>query len=492
MGLKNDIIEDKMQRERNNNTGVNNSVKRRHGGRSYGTRVNNKWSGNNLCGYYSEVLEVNEMGCEADLGESFNVIRGFCLCEGYNLESLRLALDKHNYYHWYVDKEKSILVFDLIPYFNKLEVTWATQGKTGLVLFPAGIYGSRSILQVPSNSFNLDYMLYGESLNLKVKNECKQNSDLNDLVLDGINNNEKQKLLSDNDYNSNNNKKIEYETDIIDTLEKGENMLDKNYWKRLENPIFVFKNGVVIAWCNEEVGSNPGTHFVNSPKKSDERLDDVLAFLSLYSIKSFSGKHSKKCQYKTMLYKYGNFAISRLYKSNRKMISDVVNLKTRSAEEKLAFSLSIRQSIRLSLFENFIDDCVASIKYLPLKLAQVGAYSVVEEEYKVKMPQIRKKFSELYSYQIEVNLVEDFLDIPELFWHNCKFHSTWSSLQEHLRISERFEVLNRRIVMMQELLKVITEEYQTNQANRLTWIVIILLTINCFASGIRHIFFHSY
>lgn len=436
---------------------------------------------------------------DMELSESFNVIRGFCLCEEYNLESIRSALDKHNYCHWYVDKEKSILVFDLNPYFDKIEITWATQGRLGKVPFPAGIYPP---IQMILNKLNRNSSVEGNSNNHlagrdtmvewresnKLFTEIKNETNFSDLKY------EKQysNYNDHSDFQNGDLSNLILSSNITsipnhELLERGECYLnDENYWKRLENPIFVFKNGVIVAWSNEEFTSNSITH-LDSPKYSDERLDDIITFLSLYSIGSFVGKYSKNCQYYTMLFKYGNFAYSRFYRSNRRMISDIVILKTISAEEKLAASLAIGQSIRLSLFEDFIEDCVDNIRYLPLKLAQVGASSVIEEEFKVQVPQIRKRFSELYSYQISVNLVEDFLDIPEIFWHNYRFHSVWRNLQQYLEISERLQVLNRRIIMMQELLRVITEEYQTTQANRLTWIVIILLAINCFSSFYRHI-----
>ncbi|OII71295.1 uncharacterized protein cubi_01770 [Cryptosporidium ubiquitum] len=436
---------------------------------------------------------------DTESSESFNVIRGFCLCEGYNLESIRSALDKHNYRHWYVDKEKTILAFDLNPYFDKIEITWATQGRLGKVLFPAGIYPP------------IQMILGKLSRNLSIEENSRDNLIGLDKIVDWrvsdrlFTKAENETSFSDLRYKkqySSYDEHSDFQNDILsnsvlssnftsmsnhEILERGECYLnDENYWKKVENPIFIFKNGVIVAWSNEEVTSNSITHF-GSPKYLDERFDDIITFLSLYSIGGFVGKYSKNCQYYTMLFKYGNFSYSRFYRSNRKMISDIVTLKTRSAEEKLAASLSIGQSIRLSLFEGFIEDCVDNIRYLPLKLAQVGASSVIEEEFKVEVPQIRKRFSELYSYQISVNLVEDFLDIPEIFWHNYRFHSVWRNLQQYLEISERLQVLNRRIVMMQELLKVITEEYQTTQANRLTWIVIILLAINCFSSFYRHI-----
>ncbi|KAH8584078.1 Sporulation RMD1 [Cryptosporidium sp. chipmunk genotype I] len=434
-----------------------------------------------------------------ELSESFNVIRGFCLCEGYNLESIRSALDKHNYCHWYVDKEKTILAFDLNPYFDKIEITWATQGRLGKVLFPAGIYPSIQMIlgrtarkrTMEDNLKNYiichDEIANWRGVDKKSSNIEDKTKFLDDKYEKHYFSYEKHSVLQNENQSkpiTSSNLKHIYNDEMTERGEFYSN--DENYWKRLENPIFIFKNGVIVAWSNEEVTSNSVT-YLNSPKCSDERFEDIITFLSLYSFGGFVGKYSKNCQYYTMLFNYGNFAYSRFYRNNRKMISDIVTLKTRSAEEKLAASLAIGQSIRLSLFEDFIEDCVENIKYLPLKLAQVGASSVIEEEFKVEVPQVRKRFSELYSYQISVNLVEDFLDIPEIFWHNYKFHSVWRNLQEYLEISERLQVLNRRIVMMQELLRVITEEYQTTHANRLTWIVIILLAINCFFSFFRHI-----
>ncbi|OII78037.1 hypothetical protein cand_036850 [Cryptosporidium andersoni] len=461
----------------------------------------------------------------------FQVVRGFCPCEHYDLESLYSALQRHNYFCWYADKEKQILVFNLTPYLDKLEITWKLQGRSGHVLFPAGIYKSSqcgyneiitgdtkpnrilcdvnelvntlnkcttfgTISNIPIIPSNIKYKqsevrdtVFHDSHLPRYKDPCNLHKNSFSIGIDELCGDiDQSKYMKSRNINTSCSRNFsEKESDYS---EHEENLYpDQDYWKSLENPIFVFANGVVITWSNEQSIFSGGMH-LPIPPNTDERLDDILAFLLIYAQGIFTKNSVKKYQSTSMLYICNYPNRSPTHPPSNCVISDIIKLKTRSAYEKLAVSLAIAQSIRLSIFENCIDDCVVNIRHLPLKLAQVGASTIIEEELKVEAPTIRKRFSELYSYQIAVNLVEDFLDIPDIFWHNCRFHNVWKYLHDYLEIPARLEVLNRRIVCMQELLRVITEERQTAQANRITWIVITLLALHCIAFALRHLFFH--
>ncbi|KAJ1672575.1 sporulation protein rmd1, partial [Spiromyces aspiralis] len=103
-----------------------------------------------------------------------------------------------------------------------------------------------------------------------------------------------------------------------------------------------------------------------------------------------------------------HFWYSRDYRP--RIYNDVIILSNpKNYMAKMAISHAIAQSTKLSLYESLIDDTIEATKHIPQRMAQSG---VVEMSRKA----ITKKIGQLFITRVNVNLVSNILDTPEIFW----------------------------------------------------------------------------
>jgi uncharacterized Rmd1/YagE family protein len=76
---------------------------------------------------------------------------------------------------------------------------------------------------------------------------------------------------------------------------------------------------------------------------------------------------------------------------------------------KITISHAISQSVKLTLFEGKIEETIENTRHVPLIMAEEG---------KIHMSRvaINKKIGQLFIMRINVNLVSNVLDTPEIFW----------------------------------------------------------------------------
>lgn len=61
----------------------------------------------------------------------------------------------------------------------------------------------------------------------------------------------------------------------------------------------------------------------------------------------------------------------------------------------------------------------------------------------------------LFVLRRDVNLVSNVLDVPELFWSEASLKNLYSAVREYLEISGRVLVLNERLRVANELVRVL-------------------------------------
>jgi len=71
----------------------------------------------------------------------------------------------------------------------------------------------------------------------------------------------------------------------------------------------------------------------------------------------------------------------------------------------------------------------------------------------------------------------EILDTPDFFWKNEKCEQDYKLVMRYLEMSERTEVLNKRLDMLRELLDVLQQQMENSHALKLEWIVIWLIVI---------------
>jgi uncharacterized Rmd1/YagE family protein len=77
--------------------------------------------------------------------------------------------------------------------------------------------------------------------------------------------------------------------------------------------------------------------------------------------------------------------------------------------------------------------------------------------------------------RINVNLVSNVLDTPEIFWSEPALEPIYTAIRGYLEINQRVELLNQRTGVISDLLDMLKEHLNSRHGEQLEWIVIILI-----------------
>ncbi|KAG1394331.1 hypothetical protein G6F58_012144 [Rhizopus delemar] len=111
---------------------------------------------------------------------------------------------------------------------------------------------------------------------------------------------------------------------------------------------------------------------------------------------------------------------------------------------KLTIAHAIAQSVKMTLFERLIDDTINETKYIPQVMAESG-------NIQLSRTGITKKIGQLFIMRINVNLVSNILDTPEIFWSEPTLEPLYTAMRGYLEISQRVELLNQRVEVISDL-----------------------------------------
>lgn len=75
---------------------------------------------------------------------------------------------------------------------------------------------------------------------------------------------------------------------------------------------------------------------------------------------------------------------------------------------------------------------------------------------------ITKKMGQLFIMRINVNLVSNILDTPEIFWSEPFLEPLYSAIRSYLEISQRVELLNQRVEVISDLLEMLKDHLNSS------------------------------
>ena len=78
----------------------------------------------------------------------------------------------------------------------------------------------------------------------------------------------------------------------------------------------------------------------------------------------------------------------------------------------------------------------------------------------------------LFRLRLDVNLVSNVLDVPELFWSEASLRNLYDAVREYMEIGQRVSVLNEKLAVASDLLDLIHSHLNGNAMERITWIII--------------------
>ena len=151
-----------------------------------------------------------------------------------------------------------------------------------------------------------------------------------------------------------------------------------------------------------------------------------------------------------------------------KIVYGNVQLTSVNSFEKLAYSYSIAQSVRLDVFEDDISNAISATSDIPIHLAKKGTVGMSNRAVTIKM-------GELFLQRSNVNLHSDILDTPELFWEFDEYEQMYILGREYLDIDKRIEILNQRLDIMKDLYEMLQNELNIKHSAKIEIIIIVLI-----------------
>ncbi len=204
--------------------------------------------------------------------------------------------------------------------------------------------------------------------------------------------------------------------------------------------VFIFGYGIVIFWgCgydDEKLILDEIGNFENAPL--DNRITDYFDYV-------VTGENK-----------------------NVRIHLDTIYLSEENEEEMLAISHGIAQSLKLSVFEESIQNTIEDTKYLPESLAKTGKIMLTRRE-------TAKLRGKLFLEKSNIHLHSELLDTPEFFWEYPELEGFYNLSISYLDVKPRIEVLNKKLNIIQELLNMLADEQNHKHSSFLEWIIIILI-----------------
>ncbi|HTM62901.1 MAG TPA: RMD1 family protein [Gammaproteobacteria bacterium] len=214
--------------------------------------------------------------------------------------------------------------------------------------------------------------------------------------------------------------------------------------------IFFFTHGCFVCW---------------GFKKAFE--DKVLDY-----VKEFAANPLSTIETDYFYYEYGE---NTSFDTHENLRIDIITLDSDEAQEKLAISYGLSQSIKLEAFEEAIKGAIKRNSKLPEEIASKGKVSLSRQA-------IFQRMGEIFIARSSINLNIEYLDVPEFFWRNPSLESYYTMTSKFLDISSRVSALNQRLDVLQELLDILNTQVQHLHSSLLEGIIILLILVEIFIS----------
>ncbi|CAE7283122.1 RMD1 [Symbiodinium natans] len=148
------------------------------------------------------------------------------------------------------------------------------------------------------------------------------------------------------------------------------------------------------------------------------------------------------------------------------------------AQERIAIAYSLAQSVRLSYWEQRIDEWIAATRTIPEDMARTGRVLLSSRR-------VAKMMGELFTLKNQVNLEFDTLDTPDVFWEFEEAEPIYVYARQHLDVDRRINIVNQRFEVLEDMFDVLQDKLDERQGNRLTWIIIWLCALETVFSALK-------
>lgn len=219
-----------------------------------------------------------------------------------------------------------------------------------------------------------------------------------------------------------------------------------------KNDVFIFEYGVVIMWGY-------------TVKEEQAFLEDMAKF------------ESEKLSAEDIQVEEFNYYITTSYQP--RIYNDFITLRDDSNYMlKLSISHALAQSVKISLFEELVDNTIEDTQDIPQQIAHTGKVEMTRDE-------TMKSIGELFILRININLHGSVLDSPELMWAEPHLEPIYQATCGYLEINQRVELLNQRLEVISDLLQMLKDQLGHSHEENLEFIVVVLVCIEVLVSVVN-------
>ncbi|AJU59241.1 Rmd1p [Saccharomyces cerevisiae YJM195] len=216
--------------------------------------------------------------------------------------------------------------------------------------------------------------------------------------------------------------------------------------------LFIFEYGVVVMWGFTE-------------REEKAFLNDIEKF------------EKEKLAEEDIQVEEFNYYVTKSYQP--RIYNDFITLRDGSNYMvKLSISHAIAQSVKISLFEELVDNTIEDTQDIPQEIAYSGKVSMSKED-------IMKSIGELFILRININLHGSVLDSPEIMWSEPQLEPIYQATRGYLEINQRVSLLNQRLEVISDLLQMLKEQLGHSHEEYLEFIVILLVGVEVLISVIN-------
>lgn len=159
---------------------------------------------------------------------------------------------------------------------------------------------------------------------------------------------------------------------------------------------------------------------------------------------------------------------------NSYMINDMIIIQNESPYkrilDKIAFSIGLSRSTRVSILENSLENFLKMTKINSKNLSKGLKITSNEHE-------ILKLTGKLFLLRGKLNLYNELIDTPDLYWSEPTLEKIYQQISTNLDINSRISILNRKLDYATEEQRAFLSLLNERKSTRLEWTIIILILI---------------
>ncbi|XP_075219379.1 required for meiotic nuclear division protein 1 homolog [Lycorma delicatula] len=213
--------------------------------------------------------------------------------------------------------------------------------------------------------------------------------------------------------------------------------------------LFFFREGAVACW-----------------NMTDIECTSILQFLRPYEFSSYD-RDSTYCEGEVMTYSFG--LTGKKTTLDKGHFTFPLDLPLhQSTLDKYTISNAIVLSVKLGVWERFLEKYVSSIQFITEDL-RLG------KPVQISRHQVLQKTGELFALRNAINLSSDLLGIPDFYWNKHSLEKLYIKIIRFLSVPKRTKVINEKINYCFAVVNLISSHLSDSHHVRLEWMIIILI-----------------